>query len=369
MFRATNPAGVTQRFWKMHRMMAQTTATRRSRAWLYGPFIVLGLIAIGWSAFWFYARGKSEEILDRLIAREAGLGRAWTCQDRTISGFPFRFEARCSAIALAANRADGQLGITSGPLVLLAQIYNPQHILLQAKGPALVTAPDGERTTLRWSSYESSFFLNGLDPDRLSTVITDPVVEGGSGDLPFRAASLEIHARRNPTRPASDAVTDIALKARAASLPVLDAYAGNSAPADIDLTASITRSLVFRTGIKPANLDLWQASGGRAEIARLAIAKETAKLETRGELGLDEQRRLTGRLETSATGLERILAQLTGISVGNIGGLGGLLAGRAPAPQAGAGPQLKPLPALEFREGRIQAGPLRIPRVQLRPLY
>lgn len=345
--------------------MTQSAASSRprSRAWLFGPFMALGLLACAWSGFWFYAKGKSEEVLDRMMAREASLGRTWTCEDRTISGFPFRFEARCSAIALTAARSNGAIAVNSGALVIVAQIYNPQHIILRATGPATVIQPDGAKTTLRWSSYDSSFHLNGLSFDRVATVIANPRFETQAGDMPFKAASLELHGRRNPARFASDGVVDLALTAKAASLPALDELAGNTAPADIDLTLSLTRALVFMTGFKPENLDLWHSSGGRAEITRLAIAKGPGRFETRGELGLDDQRRLAGRLESSAAGIDRI----AGIPVGNLGTLGGLLTGRAPAPSAGV--SLKPLPAIEFRDGRVQAGPLRIPRLQLPPLY
>jgi hypothetical protein len=344
--------------------MTQSAASPRprSRTWLYGPFIALGLLAAAWSGFWFYARGKSEDVLDRIIAREAGLGRQWTCQDRTISGFPFRFEARCSAIALTAARTNGAVSVTGGALVIVAQIYNPQHIVLKATGPAIITQPDGAKTTLRWSSYDSSFHLSGLSFDGIATVIINPQVETRTGQTPFKAAFLEWHGRRNPTRFASDGVIDISLSARAAILPPLDELAGNDTPADIDLTASLTRALVFMTGLKPENLDLWRTGGGRTEITKLAITKGTGRFETKGELGLDDQRRLIGRLEPSAAGIDRI----AGIPVGSIGGL---LSGRPAASPAGAPASLRPLPTVEFRDGRVQAGPLRIPRLQLSPLY
>jgi hypothetical protein len=347
--------------------MTQSPASSRprSRTWLYIPFIALGLLAAGWSSFWFYAKGKSEEVLDKVIAREADLGRRWTCQDRAISGFPFRFEARCSSIALTATRSTGALGINSGALVIVAQIYNPQHIILKATGPATVTQPDGAKTTLRWSTYDSSFYLSGLSFDRLSTVITNPQFETQTGAVPFKAASLELHGRRNPTRFASEGVIDVSLSSRGTSLPLLDELAGNETPADIELTASLTRSLTFMTGLKPENIDLWRTNGGRAEISRLIVAKGPGRFETKGELGLDDQRRLAGRLESSAAGIDRI----AGIPLGGIGNLGGLLTGRAPAPPASAAAPLRPLPAIEFRDGRVQAGPLRIPRLQLPPLY
>jgi hypothetical protein len=347
--------------------MTQPSASPRprSRAWLYGPFIVLGVLAAGWSGFWFYAKAKSEEVLDKIIVREAELGRRWTCQDRAISGFPFRFEARCATVALKAERTTGALSINSGALVLVAQIYNPQHIILKATGPATITQPDGAKATLRWSAYDSSFYLSGLSFDRLATVIVNPQFETPTGQSPLKAASLELHGRRNPGRFASDGVIDVSLSAKTAILPALDELAGNETPADIELTASLTRSLVFMTGLKPENIDLWRTNGGRAEITRLAITKGISRFETKGELGLDDQRRLAGRLESSAAGIDRI----AGIPLGGLGNLGGLLTGRAPAPPTGAAAALRSLPPVEFRDGRVQAGPFRVPRLQLSPLY
>ena len=336
-----------------------------SRTWLYIPFIALALLAAGWSGFWFYAKGRVEAELDTILSREAELGRRWTCADRSIAGFPFRFEARCSAVALAAQRSNGDITVTAGPLAVVAQIYNPRHVIVKAQAPVSITQPDGARAVMRWSALETSLYFSEGAPERIDTVIANPLLETQTGAVPFKAAALELHGRRSPARFAGEGVVDIALSAKGTSLPPLDELAGNDMPADIDLTASLTRSLIFRTGLKPENIDLWQTSNGRAEITRLAITKGPSRFETRGELGLDEQRRLTGRLESSAAGIDRI----AGIPVGGLGNLGGLLSGRAAPPPAGAATALKPLPTIEFRDGRVQAGPLRIPRLQLPPLY
>ncbi len=77
---------------------------RRSRFWLYGPFMLLVVLAAGWSAFWFYARGRIATEIDTALAREVERGRTWTCTDRSIGGFPFRIELRCNALSLTSTR-------------------------------------------------------------------------------------------------------------------------------------------------------------------------------------------------------------------------------------------------------------------------
>jgi len=65
---------------------------RYSRFWLYAPFALLLLVAIAWSAAWFVIRNRAGEALDGWLAAEAQAGRQWTCQDRTIGGYPFRIQ-------------------------------------------------------------------------------------------------------------------------------------------------------------------------------------------------------------------------------------------------------------------------------------
>ncbi len=70
---------------------------------------------------WFWLRGKAESEIDGWFAREAQAGRRqWTCADRSLTGYPFRFELRCSSLAFA--RSD--VRFTVGPVVAVAQVYS-----------------------------------------------------------------------------------------------------------------------------------------------------------------------------------------------------------------------------------------------------
>ncbi len=73
------------------------------RLGLFAPFALLVLLGLAWSAGWFWLRGKAEGEIDGWFAREAQAGRQWTCQDRSLTGFPFRFELRCASLSFARS--------------------------------------------------------------------------------------------------------------------------------------------------------------------------------------------------------------------------------------------------------------------------
>ncbi|NBS02443.1 MAG: DUF2125 domain-containing protein, partial [Rhizobiales bacterium] len=101
------------------------------------PLVLVGLLAAGWSAFWYQQVGKFETRLDELIEREASLGKQWTCAQRKIGGFPFRLEATCGATSLVLKDAGLSLGI--GTVRAVAQAYDPSLMIIEADGPMQIT--------------------------------------------------------------------------------------------------------------------------------------------------------------------------------------------------------------------------------------
>src|SRR5215218_4869951 len=68
---------------------------RRSIGWLI-PSLLLVILAAGWCAFWFYAAEQARDLIAGWIEREQRAGRAYTCADQNLAGFPFRIEFRCT---------------------------------------------------------------------------------------------------------------------------------------------------------------------------------------------------------------------------------------------------------------------------------
>lgn len=345
-----------------------TPARTGSRFWLFAPFTVVALVILAWCAAWFVIRAGAEEGIDAWLAREAAAGRQWTCADRTIEGFPFRIEVDCAELTLRR----GELAASAGRFEAVAQIYRPRHVIARAAGPLRVQ--EGDRVTEgRWRVLEASVRSGREGLQQLSAVMqgADWRVLGIAPDpITATADRVELYARPSPSR--TDESVDVVARASRAAVPLLDRLVGSPEPADLELQARASQGL--RLGGQPLaqELDRWRETGGALDVVLFSLAKGTGRLEAKGRLGLDAERRVEGRLEGAALGIESVLRNLLGgdSRAGLAAGLLGALAGRpAPRPPQGAGPALQPLPPLRFENGRVLFGPLPVPGVRLTPLY
>ena len=338
---------------------------RRSRFWLYGPFMLLVVLAAAWSAFLFYARGRIATEIDVALAREVERGRTWTCTDRSIGGFPFRIELRCNALTLTSTRWGDAVRVETGPTVAVGQIYSPGLVILEASSPAKVTLPQGRVLDLSWKNLDASFAWRS--PERFALVASEPrsvLTAPGLASETWGAATLEAHLRRNPTRPATDQAVDIAITAKGTLLPPIDALLGNTEAGEIDLQATLTQAESFRKGFNPDALESWRTANGTLDLTRVVSTKGKARVDGSGQLQLDLLHRVAGDLQLAAAGIE----QIGGLRIGNLlGGLGGLLGGRGGNGAATSG--LTTLPPVSLREGRVFIGPFRLPLQPLPPLY
>ncbi|MFE1598612.1 DUF2125 domain-containing protein [Methylobacterium sp. ID0610] len=363
-----------------------TAVPRRARFGLFAPFILLLVVAALWSAGWFWLRGRAGEEIDRWIAREAQAGRQWTCADRSIAGYPFRLELRCAALRFA--RSD--VRFAAGPVVAVAQIYQPRHVIFEAAGPFHVEQ-EGKVGDVTWRLVEGSLHLTGAGFQRASVVADDlrgrisgvALTEGAAEPIAFTTRHFELHARPTPGRFEADGAVDLSSRITQATLPLLDPLLGGPEPADVALDATVTRAAGIRTRPIAEELERWRAAGGTVELTRLAAEKGRSRLQAQGSLALDEAHRLAGQLEVRTAGLDAVIAPLVSEQLGGrIGGanaalignlVGQLLGGggrrREAAPAQTDEAALKPLPPVRLGGGKVAVGPFVIPSVRLDPLY
>ncbi|WP_425463350.1 DUF2125 domain-containing protein [Methylobacterium terricola] len=364
------------------------------RLGLFAPFVLLLLLALAWTAGWFWLRGKAEAEIDGWFAREAQAGRQWTCADRSLTGFPFRFELRCASLSFA--RSD--VRFTVGPVVAVAQVYQPRHVILEATGPFRVQQ-GGLEADVTWSDLEASLHVTGDGFQRASLVVDGlkgSVTGADPSPIDFTAGHLELHARPTPGRFTTDGAVDLSLRVMRVGLPMLDPVLGGPEPADIALDATVTRAAGFRTRTLAQELERWREAGGTVEITSLAAEKGSRRLRAQGVLALDDQHRPTGQLDVRTAGLEQVIAPLISEQIGaRLGGdgaaligniVGQFLGGRRKEPAQGQGapgqggsgpgaqdrpgePPLKVLPTVRLTGGRVVVGPFAVPSVRLQPLY
>src|SRR3954452_5431451 len=111
---------------------------RRSRWGLYIAPVLLLIAAVAWSAFWFFAASQVDVQADAWRAREAKSGRVYDCANRSVAGFPFRLEVRCTdpSVALFSQSAGTPLmNAKLDEILVVAQVWDPKRLIAEFKGP------------------------------------------------------------------------------------------------------------------------------------------------------------------------------------------------------------------------------------------
>lgn len=335
---------------------------RRSSLWVVLPLALFVLAGLGWTAAWFYAAGRAEKEIDGWIANEAAAGRQWSCADRRLTGFPFRFELICAQPSVTFTGA-APWQWSAGRVHAVAQVWNPQHIIAEFQGPSVLKEPaSGRSIEANWSLLQVSAVGSGGVVDRVSTSANDYVLSEGGRRL-FFARHAELHARHHPG--ADGNTLDIAMGVKAAGSGALNG--GSQATADGELQATITQVPPFQAMPVAERLQLWQQAGGTVNIAVGKLAVGGGMMNATGDISLDAQRRPNGALTVAVANPQGLLGALGG---------SGLLPEQANAllpllmaagqPTTIDGTKASGFPFV-FRDGRVALG--FIPLGKVGPLY
>jgi hypothetical protein len=281
--------------------------------------VLLVAAALAWSAFWFYAASKVDETADAWRAQEAKAGRVYDCGKRSIAGFPFRLEVRCTSVNVAlisqsAGQAGAQTPVTArlGEILIVAQVYDPRLLIAEFTAPATISAVRGQPAMLvNWSKARSS--VTGLPaiPQRVSLVFDDPAIDRVNAAIQTplaRAKHVELHTRftegSTPDFPVVETVLQVAGGSIREVHPLL------VEPFDADI-----RTLL--TGLKDVSPKPWpqrfrelQAAGGHVEIVQSRVAQGEMIAVASGTLGLSANGRFDGELQMTVAGIEKLIPML-----------------------------------------------------------
>src|SRR5215475_15900543 len=140
-------------------------APRRTSRWriFIAPLLLL-IVAIGWSAFWFFAASQVDVQADAWRAREAKSGRVYDCARRSVAGFPFRLEVHCegasvSLVSQTAGQPAAQTPVRAklGEILVVAQVYDPKLLIAEFTAPATITDSGSAASYVAsWSKGRSS---------------------------------------------------------------------------------------------------------------------------------------------------------------------------------------------------------------------
>jgi hypothetical protein len=294
--------------------------TRRRRLWPVFIMPVLVLVAAAaWSGFWFYAASQVDRNVDAWRAREVGSGRMYDCAKRSIAGFPFRLEVRCSGVNVAmvaqtAGQAATQTPITArlGEILVVAQVYDPKLLIAEFTAPAfLYDRGQQPSMVVNWSKARSSVVgLPGI-PQRASIEFDNLLLDriASSVQAPVAGARhVELHGRlvedAAPDHPVIETVLQLA------GARIQDVHPLLLEPFDVDARAQLSGLEDFSPKPWPERFREIQAAGGRVEIVQSRVQQGGLIATATGSLGLSPNGRLDGELEMTVAGIEKVIAAL-----------------------------------------------------------
>ncbi|KCZ50950.1 hypothetical protein HY29_06260 [Hyphomonas beringensis] len=126
-------------------MVEPSTVQKKSRFWLFLPFVLLLIVVAAWTAYWLIARSQLEKGIDEWIRTEQGKGATIEYASKSLSGYPFRFELE---VRDPVYQPRGQARWEGETLRLVMQPWNWQHIIAYSPGRNLITEPSALRHTI-----------------------------------------------------------------------------------------------------------------------------------------------------------------------------------------------------------------------------
>ena len=337
---------------------------RRSR-FIVAPLLIVIVLALAWSGLWVWASRVADGEIAAWIDRETAVGRVYNCGSRTIGGYPFRIELRCTDPAVELRGQGTPVSIKAREILAVAQVYQPTLIIAEVTGPMTINDASGALSlTADWTLLQASVRGLPATPERISLVFDAPKLRrtgGSDADMLVQADRIEFHVRQGADFRADAPVFDLASQLNNAVIPSVPGFSARPFNAQASAILRGLRDLVP----KPVALRLreWQAAGGRLEIANARMQQGEALATAKGDIGLSPNGRLDGTLTLALAGFED-LARLLGLPNIQIrGGQGGLL-GNLSAMLGGGQTEIDGKKAmsvpLRFADGAVFFGPLRL---------
>lgn len=265
------------------------------RAGLFLPWLLLLLLAGGWSVGWFVLRDQALARLDAGVEQLRAGGYQVDWRRREVGGFPFRLDVTTEGLRLAEPSG---WALETPVLKSEAWIYRPDHWVMVAPAGLTLTRPDGGPVAVRAQALRASLAGFQARPPRISVEGVGVVFDPASGAAPYpleRADRLELHLRPGPDDQAGVLFRVEGARPRLEGLP---ARIAQGRPVTVTWDLTLSRISAFRGPDWRRAVRRWSEAGGVVTVRRAEIRGGDALLAGKGgPLRVAADGRLEGALE------------------------------------------------------------------------
>lgn len=261
--------------------------------WLVVPWVLFVVAALGWVFYWNYLANEAERRIRTFAFEQTAEGATASVERIVRHGFPVLLRLELQGVNYAPAR--GGWRATTDRADLHVQVLNPQHVILEAEAPIAISRSNGAVTnitademiaSLRTSG--GSLAVAGVEADNL--VLDDPAQDGV-----LHALKVVLNVRPD-SRAAGE--YQLAFDAQSLTLPrpvrSFEGFGNDVSALRAAIVVSNGAALLESSPGDP--LGPWRTAGGRLRFEALVLNWGPIETTGTGEGGLDDQRRLQGRL-------------------------------------------------------------------------
>ena len=337
----------------------------------------MALIAVFalYTIYWSVSAGQIKQGFIRWAETQNENGADVSYGKLKFGGFPYRYSLSVAEFSYADPLHDRKWAWKANKLRLAMYVYNTNTVLADLSGAHELTfdekltvearAPQRMRWIATADRARASLTRNGRTIKQISVVMDDIQAErdGPTAKLPFSADHLEIHGRETPD---TDQNIDLFLSGENAVIPTGDQLSPSSETlssfqADLQL-ANFKTVLMDNQPVSD-----WAEQGGKVHLQTIYIVSDHYDLIADGILGVDDDHRLSGSINTALGKYNALVDRLVAQSViepqhaQTVRSVFQVLA------IAGNDPNGRIRAPLHFRDGYAQIGPAKIAKLQ--PLF
>lgn len=266
------------------------------------PLLLVLVLLAGWSAYWFWAIQFAEKTFNEQRVRQQAK-TALTCAGENWGGYPFRIMFTCTGAHLGLDK--GRTIIDAPSLDIIAQAYNPNHVIVRLNGPTNIAQPNqGVSLNVEHLPVVTGIKLSAGRFKQASLKVKSVTVRNGA-DTILTADEINVHGR--PGSNGNNGL-DIALDGRSVLInpPPAPPVRLDSVTADINadqLPSGLSTSLKQFARASAAAGTVFTLNHATASLGDVsATAAGTATITTVGQIN--------GTLKTTVHNLDALLGDL-----------------------------------------------------------
>ena len=290
---------------------------RRSRFWLWAPYVAVLVALIAWSGVWFAMTLRLRaELTDRAKAlRAQGYAASWSAVE--IAGWPFRLDVTLTQAVFGEPSG----WAVAAPLVKAESMpYAPDHWILVAPQGLTLTRPGKGPLAVAGRAIRASAGGLGSAEPRFSFEGLDLSLSPGPGGQPaaFAAADrVELHLQPGPDDQAA-----LLIRIEDAKLAPATPLARLATTLNLTWDSRLSHLSALKGRDWPSAVRAWTASGGAMTVAQGKIGLGGLVLEgSGGPLTVGDDGRLRGSVPLTVSkggGLDVGGVRLGGIKIGGL---------------------------------------------------